>query len=65
MRTRNIVRLILITIIVLIALSISTVSNAAVESNQYKITRQERKELHIRNIPKYKSRRVQGKHYSN
>ena len=65
MKTKNTLRLIIITIIVLIAISISTTYAVTIESNQYKITRQERKELHIRNIPKYKSRRIQEKHYSN
>ena len=56
MKTKNILKLIVLTIIVLIALSISTTYAATVESNQYKITRQERKKLYIRNISKYKSR---------
>ena len=53
MKTKNILRLIIISMIVLIALSISTVSNAAVESNQYKITNIEREKLYTRNISKY------------
>ena len=38
MKIKNILKLIIVTIIVLIAFGISTVSNAVVESNQYKIT---------------------------
>ena len=65
MKNKKILRLILITIIVLIALSFSTVWAATVESNQYKITRKERKKLYIRNIPKYKDRCFQEKYYNN
>ena len=57
MKTKNILKIILITTIVLIALSVSTVLAATVESNQYKLTSIERKKIHIRNISKYKSRR--------